>query len=571
MVGLVFGLQVFVKDGLSLSVRDDVYGGTQKPAFVPGELLIKFKEGTSDRDVSNLSHENGLSVIQDIPELGIKKMAVISGSEKTKSGILSSNPLVVYAEPNYIGSASTIPNDPSYSLYQWNLGKLNAPQAWDITTGSNNVIIAIVDTGVDYSHLDLNDPQKLLPGWDFVNNDNNAQDDNGHGTHVAGIAAASTNNSRGIAGTSWGARILPVKVANNNGLVTAANLASGIRYAVDNGAKVINMSLSFSVNSQTFVDQINYAYSHNVVMVGAAGNDGSSTYRYPASSDHVISVAATDSNDARASFSQFNDKVAVAAPGVGIYSTYLFNSYASIGGTSMAAPHVSGVAALLLSQNASRTPDQIKYMIGSNAEQKGTPGFNPQYGFGRVNAYYALTNHINYLMPWYDQQSAGMLDWAMVANPNTNTTTLNSSLTVGPDLPASLKGTYATNPGLSVTPSFSGTMGGPVKASSSDGSTQALFSQRTLFNGNFNETMGVPESKLETDYYFPWYDNTSPFNTFIMITNRGSQQANVQVFVHGNLKGTYQINPNAASSVTYSLTDGPVEVRSTNNQKLLVS
>ena len=579
-MGLALGLQLFVKDGLSVSIRNDAYGGSSHQDFVPGELLIKFRAGTSDQDMRNLSAENGLSVIQDISELGIKRVAIPQGLEEEMSRRLSSNPLVVYAEPNGIVTGTTIPNDTNYGL-QWNMGKINATQAWDITTGSSNITIAIVDSGVDYSHLDLNDPQKLLPGWDYVNNDNNAQDDFGHGTHVAGIAAASTNNGRGVAGVAWGSKILPVKVLDNTNHGTNANVALGIRYAVDHGAKVINLSLGSSTDSTSVRDQINFAYSQNVVVVASAGNDGTSAYSYPASNDHVISVAATDSNDAHPSFSQYNDKVAVAAPGVaasgaGIYSTYWSNAYAYMYGTSMAAPHVSGLAALLLSQNSSLTPDQIKYQLEANAEHKGTLKFDPQYGFGRINAYFALRTHINYLMPWYDEQSVGMQNWVMTANPSTNTSGLNYSITTGANVASNLKGTNYAIPGLSRGLDFSGTQNGPVKVSSSDGVTKALFSQRILYNNNFNETMSVPESKLETDYYFPWYDSNhlpAPyFNTWIMVCNKGNQTANVEVSIHGAAPVTYQVQPDQVYPVVYNnVQDGPVRVRSTNNQKLLVS
>lgn len=290
--------------------------------------------------------------------------------------------------------------------------------------------------------------------------------------------------------------------------------------------------------------------------------------------------------------SNYGPELDVVAPGVHIFTTDITgdggystsahpypvpNYYAYFNGTSSATPMVAGIVSLILAQNPSFTPDQVQYRLESSAVQKGAQGFDPQYGFGRVNAYYALNNHKNYLMPWYDEQTAGMLDWVLVANPNTNTTTLNPSITIGQDVTSSLMGTYAISPGSNVTPRFTGTQGGPVKVSSSDGSTKALFSQRVLYNNNFNETVSVPESKLETDYYFTWYDfnypgSNPPTYTWINVSNRGAATANVEIYIHGLLKGTYQIGPNIEQNFTFDgVRDGPVRVRSTNGQKLLVA
>ena len=197
---------------------------------------------------------------------------------------------------------------------------IDAPEAWDVITGSTDILIAVVDTGVDYTHPDLSDGRVRTDiDRDFVNNDNDAKDDQGHGTHVAGIIAAAANGS-GTVGILWQASILPVKVLSAQGSGSADQVAQGIQYAADQGARVINMSLGAPLCSQTIADAVNYAFDKGAVIVAAAGNDGS-VVGYPARHERVVAVAATDSKDRRATFSNRGPEVDVAAPGVAILST----------------------------------------------------------------------------------------------------------------------------------------------------------------------------------------------------------------------------------------------------------
>jgi len=281
------------------------------------------------------------------------------------------------------------PNDPYYGS-QWGLTRVRAPEAWALSTGQG-VLIAVLDTGTDYTHPDLSGKVRTDIDRDFVNNDDDAMDDNGHGTHVSGIAAAATNNSRGVAGMGWDASILPVKVMDSNGSGNSSLLATGIYYAADHGARVINMSLgglySCPSDLQTAVD---YAYSRGVLLVAAAGNNGANRTVFPANCAHVLGVAATGYYDTLASFSVTGTHVSVAAPGEDIYSTLRYGGYGDMDGTSMATPFVAGLAALVYARFPTYTPDQAASAILDNAQDLGSTGWDIYYGCGRIDAFRAL-------------------------------------------------------------------------------------------------------------------------------------------------------------------------------------
>ena len=284
------------------------------------------------------------------------------------------------------------PNDPYYYTYgyQWGLNKVRAPEAWALSTGQG-VLIAVLDTGTDYIHPDLSGKVRTDIDWDFVNNDDNARDDHGHGTHVSGIAAAATNNSIGVAGLGWDASILPLKVLDSRGQGTTAELIPAIYRAADRGARVINMSLgglySCPSNLQAAVDS---AYSRGVLLVAAAGNNGANLTVAPANCAHVLGVAATNSSDTRADFSNYGDHVSVAAPGTSIYSTLRGGGYGYMDGTSMATPFVAGLAALVYARFPTYTPNQAASAILDNAQDLGSTGWDADYGCGRIDAFRAL-------------------------------------------------------------------------------------------------------------------------------------------------------------------------------------
>jgi thermitase len=350
--------------------------------YAPGQVVVKYKDNASASAVKSARAKANGTVMEKNNKLGFEVVKV-KGSVEATIEKLKKDPNVEYAEPNYYLHATYTPNDPYFSSRQYGPQKIQAPQAWDIAEGSG-VKIAIVDTGVQSNHPDL--AGKVVGGWDFVDNDSTPQDGNGHGTHCAGIAAAVTNNSTGIAGTAPKASILAVRVLNNSGSGTWTAVANGITYAADQGAKVISLSLGGTVGNSGLQQAVNYAWNKGSVVVAAAGNAGNTAPNYPAYYSNAIAVASTDQNDNKSSFSTYGSWVDVAAPGSSIYSTYPTSTYASLSGTSMATPHVAGVAGLLASQG--RSASNIRAAIENTADK--ISGTGTYWAKGRVNAYKAV-------------------------------------------------------------------------------------------------------------------------------------------------------------------------------------
>lgn len=290
--------------------------------------------------------------------------------------------LTSYLEPCSRVQTQWIPNDP-YWTEQWGPKKIETDWAWNTTLGNSSVLVAVVDTGIDYTHPDIA-PNYAPLGFDWVNNDTNPIDDQGHGTHCAGIIAAALNNSIGIAGIAQ-VHVMAEKVLDSTGFGYYDWVANGIINAVDAGAKIISLSLGGYGYSELVHEAVKYAYDSGVLIVAAAGNDNVRTKLYPAGYDEVVAVAATDQNDNKAWFSNFGKWIELAAPGVDIYST-VPGGYESWSGTSMACPHVSGVAALVLSRFPTKSPDWVRLWLHLTADDLGAPGFDEQYGWRRINA-----------------------------------------------------------------------------------------------------------------------------------------------------------------------------------------
>jgi subtilisin family serine protease len=303
---------------------------------------------------------------------------------------LRNNSLVLGVEPNYeVTILETVPNDPGYTRQSY-LNNIQAPSGWDYSTGSPAVTIAIIDTGVDLTHIDL--AGKIIAGYDFIDNDSSPQDANGHGTMVAGVAAAMTNNGAGVAGVSWGAQIMPLRVLDAAGNGSYNNVAQAVIWATDHGARVINLSLGGSNYSSILADAINYAVAQGVVVVAATGNSGLGTVFYPAALPGVIGVGATDLSNRLASFSNTGAGVDLVAPGVSIYSTYPGNMYSDLNGTSLSAPQVSGFAAILLSMPSMQFSSDVVNLMESTALDLGASGWDSQYGYGLIQIGDALSS-----------------------------------------------------------------------------------------------------------------------------------------------------------------------------------
>src|SRR3989344_4038402 len=343
---------------------------------VPGRILVKFKESTPQNIVDERLSELNVRISARINKLNVLVLNVPESQEDAIISAFSKIPNVEFAEPDFVATALTSTNDSSLSL-QWGMFKIqaadNSTSAWDIVTGDSSVKIAILDTGIDQNHEDL--AAKIVANQNFTTSPT-VDDKYGHGTHVGGIAAAITDNGTGVAGLGYNSSLMNVKVLDDNGSGYYSWIANGIIWATDNGAKVINMSLGGSSGSSTLQSAVNYAVANGVVVVAAAGNSGNSSPTYPAYYPGVIAVAATDSADAKASWSSYGSWVDVAAPGVNIYSTfpnhpYKINkslNYDYGSGTSMATPHVAGLAGLVWATGTCSTNSCVRAQIENNAD-----------------------------------------------------------------------------------------------------------------------------------------------------------------------------------------------------------
>lgn len=367
--------------------------GVQK---VPDEILVKPKTGKSIDANRILS---GGKTIQADKQSGLQRVKLPVGTDLNIAiQKFKADPSVAYAEPNYIRMINYVPND-QYINNQWAIEKTNAEQAWDISKGDPTLVVAIIDSGIDSDHTEF--AGRIVAPYNVATQTsgmNAVLDDVGHGTHVAGIVSASINNGIGIAGIAGNSKIMPIK-AGDNGYFYDSDLAAAIYYAVDHGARVINMSLGGPGASLTLQSAIDYALSHNVVVAAAAGNEGDALNEpdYPAAFDGVISVGATDQNDAPASFSNHGSYVKISAPGVNIFSTtptyYTTDfqaDYDYASGTSMATPEVAGLAALILSIKPSLNAEQVAQLIYENAKDIQSPGWDEFTGYGRIDVYKTL-------------------------------------------------------------------------------------------------------------------------------------------------------------------------------------
>lgn len=306
-----------------------------------------------------------------------------------------------YVEPHFIyltnesdTSEAYVPNDLLFAEYQWNLPIIQTLEGWNINRGTEDVVIAVIDTGVDIDHPDL--AGRLAPGMNFIAEHNEPFDDVGHGTHVAGIIAATVDNVEGVAGMSWFNKVMPVKVLDESGAGSSYSVAQGIIWAADNGAKVINMSLGNYVDSSFLHDAIKYAYDRDVVLVAATGNDNTGEPGYPAAYPEVVAVSATDARNQKAVFSNFGHYVDVVAPGENIASTYFQKQYAALSGTSMASPHVAALAGMIRSLNPDLTNVEVMELLRTSVVDLGEPGKDPYYGYGRIDVKKALESALHH-------------------------------------------------------------------------------------------------------------------------------------------------------------------------------
>lgn len=376
------------------------------------EVVVKFRRPPSDKEIRQIQHDLHAKVIRKIGY-----SYIFESEHKEAKQLMDYFKAwdVEYVEPHYIYvtneklkasffpffpwpfrqspksteqkpepvAAENIPNDTLYKQYQWNLPLIETESSWSYNKGSKDLIVAVVDTGVDLNHPDLKG--HLVPGVNIVDPDQPPQDDVGHGTHVAGVISAETNNQLGVAGISWYNRIMPVKVLDSSGAGSTYAVAQGIIWAADHGAKVINLSLGNYASSLFLRDAIRYAYDKDCVIIAASGNDNTERPGYPAAYPEVLAVSATDSQKLKAAFSNYGDYIDVAAPGVSIASTYPSNQYAALSGTSMASPHAAGLAGLIRAANPKLTNVQVMDIMRKTAQDLGTPGKDTYFGYGLID------------------------------------------------------------------------------------------------------------------------------------------------------------------------------------------
>ncbi len=427
------------------------------PPHAKNRVIVKFKENAENnlkKEVVITGPDLGISSVtslnkkEEVKE--VKKIIPSNAASKIKDGAAnkkdldriyviefkndkdlntiikdySSDPNLEYAEPDYEVSTQTEPNDPYYyssgswgQSYAdlWGIKKINSSGAWGQTTGSNSIVVAVIDTGVDYNHQDLaanvwtnldetpnngvdDDSNGYIDdyyGYDFYNYDSDPFDDHAHGTHVSGTIGGVGNNNVGVVGVNWNVKIMAAKFLSSGGSGYISDAVEATYYAVNNGAKVLSNSWGGGGRSSTMQTAIDYAYNNNAVFVAAAGNSNSDAYNYtPAGLNHVMTIAATDYQDNKASFSSWGDVVEFAAPGVDILSlkasggscTTVAGKYCRMSGTSMATPHAAGLAALILSADPNMTPDQVQTAMQNGADDLGTPGKDIYFGYGRINS-----------------------------------------------------------------------------------------------------------------------------------------------------------------------------------------
>lgn len=348
-------------------------------------LIIKPKSHMREASLHAMVASHGGRAERNIPQLNTRVVRLPAKAAAKALAAMSKNSDVEYVEPDFTATALNTANDPQFtSGNQWALQKIAAPVAWNTTIGSSNVIVAVIDSGVSATHPDL--AGKVLPGYDFINNDTDATDDNGHGTAVAGLIGAATNNGIGMAGVSWNSMILPVKALGADGNGSYSAIANAIIWAADRGARVINLSLGGTSASTTLQNAVNYAWNRNCVVIAAAGNSGNNIPQYPGACSNVVAVSATDSNDLRPSWSNFGSYVDVSAPGVNVLTLQGANSYSNWNGTSFSSPITAGVVALMASANSSLNNTALVNTLLANSDDIGTAGYDVYYGNGRVNA-----------------------------------------------------------------------------------------------------------------------------------------------------------------------------------------
>jgi hypothetical protein len=368
-----------------------------KDQYAPNRVIIEARPGLSDAALDNILKEHG----GKRRKLGQSRLYVVdlppSASETAVAAALSHRPELKFAELDRVVHATATANDP-YFGNEWHLAKIGAPTAWDASQGAG-VTVAILDSGINVNHPDL--AARLVPGFNVYSNNTDLTDVCGHGTAVAGVAAASTNNATGVAGVAGAASLMPIRVAyaDSSGGCTAyySTIASGLTYAADHGARVANVSYNGVAGSSSIMSAANYMKGKNGLVFVAAGNNNID--ENISTDGSMIVVSATDTNDAKASFSSWGAFVSLSAPGVSMVTTDNSGGYSTWQGTSFSSPLSAGVAALLMAERPDLSGAQVQSLLYSTAVDLGAAGRDPVFGYGRVNAGAAVQAAASFAAP----------------------------------------------------------------------------------------------------------------------------------------------------------------------------
>lgn len=360
--------------------------------FVPGRILVGFYNHISSEHAAEVIAALGVSTSEEITGddggLGVHILTLpAQANEAAFVNAFRNRPEVEFAELDQLVLAELIPNDLFYQNQEWHLPQISAPSAWDFTTGDPSIIIAILDTGVETTHPDLVD--NLVSGRNIYSGNDDVSDIGSHGTGVAGTAAASSNNTIGVASVAWNCKIMPIRVTDAGALASYSNIASGLIWAADHGARVANISFIVS-ESSTVTSAAQYFMSKNGggVVVASAGNQG--IFSSASDNPYILTVTATNAIDQLYAWSNRGNNLDLCAPGE-VYTTTTNSGYTAAAGTSFSAPIVAGVAALVLSVNPALTGEQVQQILKDSADDLGISGWDSNYGYGRVNAYRAVT------------------------------------------------------------------------------------------------------------------------------------------------------------------------------------
>ena len=391
--------------------------------YTVDEVVVKFRRPLRDEEILELRRQLDLSVVRKAGRLGA--VYVFRSRDKTAKELMAyfrENWNPVYVEPHYLyltngrraqaraqADDGITPNDTYYAAYQWNLPAIATERGWNLTRGSDDVVVAVIDTGVQSDHPDLKD--RLTEGFNVISPGQPPEDDVGHGTHVAGIIAATVNNAEGVAGMTWYTKIMPIKALDGTGTGSTYSVAEAVIWATDHGADVINLSLGNYAEAAFLHDAIRYAVGRGVLVVAASGNDNTDRPGYPAAYPEVLAVAATDPDTGRAYFSNYGDYIDLAAPGTNIPSTYPGGRYAALSGTSMASPHVAALIALVRAVNPALTPEEIANLLRETASDMGTPGPDPEFGYGVIDVRRALEKAAGLTAASEDGEPPGRGEW----------------------------------------------------------------------------------------------------------------------------------------------------------------